>query len=133
MGSQADRIRHDRGVGDVKASHSFGFFRADPYGRGGSGWRPSPGKGGERVWRVVALSSERLLNILGGREASEPYIFRAARAGGALFFVKVIEPEMLAPHLDQRLHKLGLGIVGQLGGLLDQRLDFLLGCHTEAL
>jgi hypothetical protein len=27
------------------------------------------------------------------------------------------------------LHKLGLGLLGQLGGLLDQRFDLVVGCH----
>ena len=50
-----------------------------------------------------------------------------------LFVVQVIDVEMLHAHLDERLHKLRLRILGQLGSLTDQRLNLYLRLHISVL
>jgi len=60
-----------------------------------------------------------------------------ARPGGhalsGLLVMKIVDTEMLKVHRDERLHKLGLGVLGQLGCLLDQRFDLVVGRHINSI
>ncbi len=51
----------------------------------------------------------------------------------ALVVVGAVDSEVLGAHLDEQLHELGLGVLGQLGCLQDQRFDLVVGCHIPTV